>query len=114
MLMDVPAALLSTGAMFVVGFVLLFLIYYFTTTIYTEYGDKKSRLYYSLLISLSFSLILAILFLVLPALSNSYGVLIGIAAGLVIIVVATIAQVFITTVLVRRGVIKMRQKKRKR
>lgn len=114
MLMDITSALLPTGAMFVAGFVLLFLIYYFTSPIYTEYGDKKSRLYYSLFNALYFSLALAILFLVLPALSDSYGIWASIAVGLVVILASTLIQVFAVTTLVKRGIIKMRQKKRGR
>jgi uncharacterized membrane protein YagU involved in acid resistance len=112
MLMDVTTALLSSGAMFVISFVLLFLIYYFTSPLYTEYGDQKSRLYYSLVNSFYFSLVLAILFLVLPALSDSYGVLASLAVGFVIILASTLVQVYAITIFVRRGIINMKQKRR--
>jgi len=103
-----------TAAMFVIGFALLFFIYYFTSPMYTEYGDKKSRLYYSLVNSLYFSLVLAILFLVLPKLSDAYGVLVSVAAGIVIILASTLLHVYVVTTLVRRGIISIRQKRRKR
>lgn len=111
MLMD---PMIFTGAVFVIGFALLFLIYYFTSPIYTEYGDKKSRLYYSLVNALYFSLALAILFLALPALSDSYGILASVAVGIVIIIVSTLLHVYIITELVKRRIISIRQKRRKR
>ena len=114
MLLDTTSSLLSTGAMFVIGFVLLFLIYYFTSPIYTEYGDKRSRLLYSLINALYFSLVLAILFLALPALSDRFGLLVSIGVGIVIILVSTLAQVFTVTTLVKRHIIRIRQKRRKR
>lgn len=114
MLMDTMDAVASTGAMFSIGFVLLFLIYYFTSPLYTEYGDKKSRLYYSLLNAFYFSAVLAILFLVLPWLSDSYGLLMSMAVGFAIILASTLTQVFAVSQLVKRGIIRMRQKKRGR
>ena len=107
-----PAAF-EIPIMFLLGFVLLFLIYYFTTPIYTEYGDKKSRLYYSFINAFYFALVLAILFAILPMLSNNYGVLPSLGVGIVIIIISTMAQVYVITTLVRRGFIKMKQKRRK-
>lgn len=112
--MDVSSALISTGTMFVIGSVVLFLIYYFTSPLYTEYGDKRSRLYYSLFNALYFSIVLAILFLILPSLSESSGMLISLAVGLVIILASTLVHVYTIKVLVRRGIIKIKQKKRTR
>ncbi|BAI60252.1 conserved hypothetical protein [Methanocella paludicola SANAE] len=112
MLMDVSSALISTGTMFVIGSVVLFLIYYFTSPLYTEYGDKRSRLYYSLFNALYFSIVLAILFLILPSLSESSGMLISLAIGLVIILASTLVHVYAINVLVRRGIIKIKQKRR--
>jgi MFS family permease len=114
MLLNTTDALLSTGAMFSVGFVLLFLIYYITSPLYTEYGDQKSRIYYSLINAFYFSLVLAILFLVLPWLSDSYGWLMSMAVGFAIILASTLLQVFAVTQLVKRGIIRMRQKTRGR
>lgn len=112
MLMDVSSALISTGTMFVIGSVVLFLIYYFTSPLYTEYGDKRSRLYYRLFNALYFSIVLAILFLILPSLSESSGMLISLAIGLVIILASTLVHVYAINVLVRRGIIKIKQKRR--
>jgi hypothetical protein len=103
-----------TVVMFFVGFALLFLIYYFTSTIYTEYGDRRSRILYSLINSLYFALVLAILFALLPGLSDAYGVLPSLAAGLAIILVSTFAQVYAIAMLVRGGFLKMRRKRRGR
>jgi len=114
MLMDLSSTLLSTGAMFIIGFVLLFLIYYFTSPIYTDYGDRKSRLLYSIINSLYFSLVLALLFLALPALSDRYGILASLAGGVAIIVASTTIQVLAITTLVKRRIINIRQKRRKR
>ncbi|MDI6898034.1 hypothetical protein [Methanocella conradii] len=113
MLESIVDILLSTAIVFALAFGVLFIIYYFTSPIYTEYGDKRSRLYYSLLNSLYFSLVLAILFAVLPGLSNSYGVLVSLAVGLVIILITTAIQVYAVAALVRGGFLKMRQKTRK-
>ena len=103
-----------TAIMFLIGFALLFLIYYVTSPVYTEYGDRKSRVLYSLINSFYFALVLAILFALLPRLSDAYGVLASLAAGVVIIVVATFTQVYAVALLVRSGFLKMRQKKRRR
>jgi len=113
MLESVVDALLSSAIVFVLAFLVLFLIYYFTSPIYTEYGDKRSRLYYCLLNSLYFSLVLTVLFAVLPGLSDSYGVLASLAVGFVIIIIATFIQVYSVAFLVRGGSLKMRQKTRR-
>jgi hypothetical protein len=112
-MLDTTAILLSTAAMFVIGFVLLFLIYYFTSTLYTEYGNARSRLYYSLVNSFYFSLVLAIMFALLPWLSDTYGVIASLGVGIVIILISTIVQVFAINTLVRRGIIRMKRKIRK-
>jgi hypothetical protein len=114
MLMEIGSLLLSTAVMFVFGFVALFLIYYFTTPIYTLYGDKKSRLYYSLINSAYFSLILAILFSLLPAISESSGLVLALAVGIVVILIGTVLQVYFISSLAKRGIIKMRQKPRRK
>lgn len=98
--------------MFVVGFALLFLIYYFTSPVYTEYGNSRSRLIYSFINSFYFSLVLAILFVVLPKMSETYGVLASLAAGLAIILVSTLVQVYSVAMLVKSGFLKMRPKRR--
>lgn len=103
-----------TVATFVAGFVLLFLIYYFTSPLYTEYGDGKSRLRYSLVNALYFSLAIALLFLALPAVSAAYGVVAGVAAGVAIVAAGTLVHVCTVTVMARRGLIKVRQKRRRR
>jgi hypothetical protein len=105
-------ALQSTAIMFLLGFALLFLIYYFTSPIYTEYGDRRSRLFYSFINAFYFSLVLATLFALLPWLSNAYGVLPSLAAGLVIILISTFAQVYSIALLVKSGFLKMRRKRR--
>jgi hypothetical protein len=102
----------SAGVMFIVGFALLFLIYYFTSPVYTEYGNNRSRLLYSFINSFYFSLVLAILFVVLPKMSEVYGVLISLAVGLAIILVSTFAQVYAVAMLVKSGFLQMRPKKR--
>jgi hypothetical protein len=112
-MLDTTAILLSTAAMFVIGFVLLFLIYYFTSPLYTEYGNPRSRLIYSLVNSLYFSLVLAIMFAVLPTLSDIYGVMPSLAVGVVIILISTIVQVLAISTLVRRGIIRMKRKIRR-
>jgi hypothetical protein len=115
MLMDYAAAtLISAAAMFVIGFVVLFLIYYFTSPIYTEYGNRQSRLYYSLFNSLYFSIILAVLYAVLPTLSGSMGMIPSLGVGVIIIFIGTMAQVYIISALVKRGLIRMRPKARGR
>jgi MFS family permease len=102
----------STAVMFLLGFALLFLIYYFTSPVYTEYGDRKSRLFYSFINAFFFSLVLAILFVLLPRLSDAYGVLPSLAAGLALILISTFAQVYAIALLVKSGFLKMRRKRR--
>ena len=102
----------STATMFLLGFGLLFLIYYFTSPMYTEYGDRRSRLFYSFINSFYFSMVLAILYAVLPRLSNTHGVLASLAVGLAIILVSTIIHVYAIALLVRSGLLKMRRKRR--
>jgi len=104
----------SAAVMFLIGFPLLFLIYYFTSPVYTEYGDRRSRLLYSLINSFYFSLVLAILFVLLPWLSDAYGMLPSLAVGLVIILISTFTQVYAIALLVRSGFLKMRRKRRGR
>ncbi len=105
-------ALYSVAVMFVFGFILLFLIYYFTSPLYTVYGDKKSRLYYSLINSFYFSLLLTILFTALTILSNGIGMIASLIVCGVAILVGSALQVYIISELVKRDIIKMRQKRR--
>lgn len=102
----------SAAVMFSLGFALLFLIYYFTSPVYTDYGDRRSRFLYSLINSFYFSLVLAVLFALLPRLSDTYGLLASLAVGLVIILFSTFAQVYAIALLVKSGILKMRRKKR--
>lgn len=102
----------SIAVMFFFGFFLLFVIYYFTSPIYTIYGDKKSRLYYSLINSLYFSLMLTILFSVLTIFSSSIGMIASILVCGLAILVGTALQVYIIAELIKRDIIKMRQKRR--
>jgi hypothetical protein len=102
----------STAVMFLLGLALLFLIYYFTSPVYTEYGDRRSRLFYSFINAFYFSLVLAVLFVLLPRLSDLYGVLPSLAAGLAIILVSTFTQVYAIALLVKSGFLKMRRKRR--
>ncbi len=107
-------AIPSTAIMFLLGFAILFLIYYFTSPIYTEYDDRRSRALYSFINAFFFSLVLAVLFALLPRLSDAYGVLPSIAVGLAIIFVSTLAQVYAIAMLVKNGILKMRRKRRGR
>ncbi len=108
------AALSNTAIIFLATFALLFLIYYYTSPVYTEYGDRRSRLLYSIINAFFFSLVLAVLFALLPWLSGAYGMLPGLAAGLAIVLITTFAQVYTIAFLVKGGVLKMRRKARGR
>ncbi len=112
MLAETAGALSATAIMFLLGFALLFLIYYFTTPVYTEYDDRRSRLFYSLINAFYFSLVLAVLFALLPRLSDIYGVLPSLAVGLAIVLISTFAQVYTIAFLVKNGFLKMRRKRR--
>ena len=112
MLGDLWGILQPTAITFLLGFALLFLIYYFTSPLYTEYGDGRSRLLYSFINSFYFSLVLAVLFAVLPKLSDIYGVLPSLAAGLAIILVSTLAQVYSIAFLVKGGFLKIGRKRK--
>jgi hypothetical protein len=113
MLMETTtSSLYSIAVMFFVGFFMLFLIYYFTSPIYTIYGDKKSRLYYSLVNSLYFSLLVTILFSVLTMLMDSIGMIASLVICGIAILAGTIFQVYLIAELVKRNIINMRQKRR--
>lgn len=103
-------AVLSTIVMFVLGFVLLFLLYYFTSPFYTQYADKRSRLIYSGVNAVYFALVLALFFAILPGLSVQYGTIPSLVVGIVIAFLATGIQVYVISTLVKRGYIKMRRK----
>ncbi len=102
----------SIAVMFFFGFLLLFVIYYFTSPLYTIYGDKKSRLYYSLINSFYFSLLLTILFSVLTIFSSSIGMIASLVICGLAILIGTALQAYIIAELLKRNVIKMRQKRR--
>jgi hypothetical protein len=110
--MTIGEVLNSAAVIFLPGLALLFLVYYFTSPVYTEYGDRRSRLFYSFINAFYFSLILTALFALLPPLSDAYGLLASLAVGLVIILVSTFAQVYAIALLVKSGFLKMRQKRR--
>ena len=109
---NTTTALYSIAVMFFVGFFLLFLIYYFTSPLYTVYGDKRSRLYYSLFNSFYFSLLLTILFSVLTMFMDSIGMIATVIVCGIAILAGTALQVYIIAELVKRDIIVMRQKRR--
>lgn len=111
MILDInTGVLVSTAVMFVLGFLILFVIYYFTAPFTTEFGDKRSRTVYSLVNALYFSIVLSIGFAILPGLSTAYGVISSLLVGLVIVFVFTVVQVLVISELVKRGILKMRRK----
>jgi hypothetical protein len=113
MLVDnTTVALYSIAVMFFVGFLMLFLIYYFTSPLYTVYGDKRSRLYYSLFNSFYFSLLLTLLFSVLTMFMDRIGMIATLAICAIAMLAGTALQVYIIAELVKRNIIVMRQKRR--
>jgi len=106
MLMETTGTtMLFIATMFLAGFLILFLMYYFMPMRYTRHRNKKSRLIYSLFSALYFSLVLTILFAALPLVLDSSGVIATIVAGGIIVFVAVLLQVYIMREFVRRGII---------
>ena len=111
--MDMTAAdMLYTLTMFLAGFIILFIMYYLMPTINTRHKNRKSKLIYSLFSALYFSLVLTLLFAVLPVALESSGAIVTIIAGAVIVFVAVILQIYIMRELVRRRVIQIGPKSR--
>jgi ABC-type multidrug transport system fused ATPase/permease subunit len=111
MILDItPAVLISTAVMFIVGFAILFVIYYFTSPFSARFDDRNSRIVYSLVNALYFSVVLSIGFAVLPGLSSSYGIIVALLVGLVIVFVFTAVQVYAISELVKRGILRMHSK----
>jgi low temperature requirement protein LtrA len=111
MILDItPAVLISAAVMFIVGFAILFVIYYFTSPFSARFDDRRSRVVYSLVNALYFSVVLSIGFAVLPGLSTSYGIIVALLVGLVIVVIFTAVQVYAISELVKRGILRMHSK----
>lgn len=105
--------ILQAAGMFVLAWILLFLLYYFTTPSYIEYGDKNSRYLYCAIYSLSLALVLSVGFALLPDLSLKYGFVPALLVGLIMVFIFTFAQAYIIRELVNRGTLKMVRKVRK-
>lgn len=111
MILDITSAvLISTAIMFIVGFAILFVIYYFTSPFSARFDDRNSRIIYSLVNALYFSVVLSIGFAVLPGLSSGYGIIVALLVGLVIVFVFTAIQVYAISELVKRGILRMHSK----
>lgn len=114
MLAITSSPLVSAIVMFVVAWVFLFVLYYFTTTSYIEYGDRNSRIIYCLVYSLNLSLVLALGFAILPDISIKYGIIQALLIGLVMVVFFTFAQAYLIRYLVQNGIIRMHRKDARR
>ena len=113
MLLDTTgAAMPYIASMFLAGFLILFLMYYFMPTINTRHKNKKSKLIYSLFSALYFSLVLTILFAVLPVTLEGSGAIVTVVAGAIIVFAAVLLQIYIMRELVRRGIIVIGSKPR--
>lgn len=104
------ATLVSAAVMFILGFVILFVIYYFTSPFSAKFDDRRSRIVYSLVNALYFSLVLAIGFAILPSLYSSYGIIAALVACLVVVFLFTAVQIYAIGELVKRGILKMHSK----
>ena len=106
------ATIISAVIMLVLGFIILFIIYYFTSPFSAKFDDRRSRVVYSLVNSLYFSLVLSIGFSVLPILYGSYGIIAALVACLVIVFLFTAIQIYAIGELMKRGILKMHSKTR--
>ena len=114
MLLDynTQATLVSVAVMFILGFAILFVIYYFTSPFSAKFDDRKSRIVYSIVNALYFSLVLSIGFSILPILYSNYGIIAALVACLVVVFLFTAVQVYAIGELVKRGILKMHSKTR--
>lgn len=106
------ATLISAAIMFILGFLILLVIYYFTSPFSATFEDRKSRVIYSIVNALYFSLVLSIGFALLPSLYSSYGLIAALIACLVVVFLFTGVQVYAIGELVKRGILKMHSKTR--
>jgi len=106
------AMLVSAAVMFILGFVILFVIYYFTAPFSAKFDDRRSRIVYSIVNGLYFSLVLAIGFSILPILYSNYGIIVALIACLVVVFLFTAVQIYAIGELVKRGILKMHSKTR--
>ncbi|MCD1294622.1 hypothetical protein CUJ83_06365 [Methanocella sp. CWC-04] len=107
------AIIMQAILMFVLAWILLFALYYFTTPSYLEYGDKNSRYIYCAIYSLVLALVLAVGFAILPEISLEYGLVQALIVGLVMVFIFTFIQAYIIRELAKRGMISIRRKARK-
>ena len=112
MTLDIVQTFLSAAVMLVLGFVILFIIYYFTSPFSARFDDKRSRVLYSLVNALYFALVLAIGFTILPILYSNNGMIIALVACLIIVFVFTGVQVYVLGELAKRGILRMHSKTR--
>ena len=98
--------------MFILGFAILFVIYFFTSPFSAKFDDRRSRIVYSLVNALYFSLVLAIGFSILPILYSNYGIIAALVACLVVVFLFTAVQIYAIGELVKRGILKMHSKTR--
>jgi predicted membrane protein len=106
------ATLVSAAVMFILGFAILFVIYYFTSPFSAKFDDRRSRIVYSIVNALYFSLVLAIGFTILPILYSSYGLIAALVACLVVVFLFTAVQIYAIGELVKRGILRMHSKTR--
>ncbi|HEY3422060.1 MAG TPA: hypothetical protein VGK13_02800 [Methanocellaceae archaeon] len=114
MLLDynTQATLISAAVMFILGFAILFVIYYFTAPFSATFDDRKSRVVYSIVNGLYFSLVLSIGFSILPILYSNYGIIAALVACLVVVFLFTAVQIYAIGELVKRGILRMHSKTR--
>lgn len=111
---DLTMNLLGAGALFLIASVLMFLVYYFTSARSIEFGDKNSRVIYSLVQSVGLALMLAIGLGVLPMFLSKEGqppdLIVTLVSLFILVLAFTFLQVLLTRELIKRGIIKMRPK----
>ncbi len=107
---DMTNLLVTTVAVFIGSWVLLFLLCYFLTPFYTKYGDQKSRVIYSAVYSLAFAFIVGIGYGLMPVLSQQYGFWPTMLIALVIVLILTVLQNYVLNMLVDKGMLKMARK----
>lgn len=102
--------LVTSIVVFLAAWVILFVVSYIFTPFITKYGDRRSRIIYSVIYSLAFAIIVGIGYGVMPVISEQYGFLPTMVAALVFVFILTLIQNYVLNLLFRRGLLKMQRK----
>jgi len=109
-IMDLTSLTVTSVAVLIGSWVLLFLLCYFLTPYYIRYGDQRSRAIYSAVYSLPFAIIICLGFGVMPQVNQVYGFWPTIIVALIFVLLLTLFQNYVVSELMKRKVLKMEKK----